>query len=330
MDEKTKEIIASKPQLKFYKECYARYGFEVKEEYRNKHHLHYTLLLQAPEKISDDQKEQLRKMEEKLRIIEVIDQKKRRFFTLFFNLMVHAVLFCLQSILLSWMGLYKAHPFGMLRAGVFILQIILIVAFCFKLWEIFNWNVTQKRLKEEILFTKMDKQIQGPDNKIVSVLFTRGSGVVPTLLYWMTGRQYTHASIGRGTQTECFYSFDFRGFKMEHPSHRRLKNGKKNSLCYQFYISDSDDKKLQEVIETYNKEKEQFHYSYLGAIFCVLRIYFPLGDKKHYFCSEFVSEQLKNMESFRLKKSSKMYFPNNLAKALILQKNLYKVLVNEV
>lgn len=96
----------------------------------------------------------------------------------------------------------------------------------------------------------------------ISVLFTSGLGKVSTLIYWLTGRQYTHASIGLGKQTECFYSFDFRGFRTEHPSHRKLRNGK--------------------------------------------------------------------MDSFQLKKSARMYHPNNLAKTLSQQKNLYLVLVNEV
>ena len=63
---------------------------------------------------------------------------------------------------------------------------------------------------------------------------------------------------------------------------------------------------------------------------CVLHIYLPVKQKKRYFCSEFVSEQLREISSLKLKKVPGMYLPNNLAKELIFQKNLYRVLVNEV
>lgn len=47
--------------------------------------------------------------------------------------------------------------------------------------------------------------------------------------------------------------------------------------------------------------------------------FFAIFSKKVYFCSEFVSEQLRNMKSLHLKQASNMYFPNNLAKALCQQ-----------
>ena len=333
MERQSKEIIASKGQLVFYKECYAQYGYKAEKEYRNKHHLHYTLhLYREGEVMSEMQKERLRLMEEKLRIIEVIDQKKRRFFTLFFNLFIHAVIFSVQAVLFSWLELSGAYPSVMLRVGVIAIQIILIYGFCEKLWEWLRWNIVQKSLKREILSIGAEKSAYVGDEKtcFISVLFTRGSGKTSTLLYWLTGRQYTHVSLGLGTQTECFYSFNFRGFRAEHPAHRKLKNGKKISLCYQFRVTPEDYRRLKATIENCLKGKETFHYSFIGAIFCVLRIYQPFKKKRHYFCSEFVSEQLRQMESLQLKKAARMYLPTNLAKALSQQKNLHQVLVNRV
>lgn len=333
MEGQSKEIIASKGQLAFYKECYEKYGYEAEAEYRNKHHLHYTLHLHRKgELMSAEREEGLRLMEEKLRIIEVIDQKKRRFFTLFFNLFLHAALFSVQAALFSWMKLSAAHPFVMLRVGVAAMQVILICGFFIKLWEWLKWNVVQKSLKQEILGMEPEGSLRIEDEEpcYISVLFTRGPGKVSTLLYWLTGRQYTHASLGLGAQTECFYSFNFKGFRTEHPAHRRLRNGKKNSLCYQLRVSPEDYKRLEATITDCLREKELFRYSFIGSVFCVLRIYLPFKKKKHYFCSEFVSEQLRKMESLQLKKAARMYLPNSLAKALSQQKNLYRVLVNEV
>ena len=89
-------------------------------------------------------------------------------------------------------------------------------------------------------------------------------------------------------------------------------------------------KQLEETIESCIEGKLDTHYNWMGTIFSILHIYFPLKQKHVYFCSEFVSEQLRKMDSFQLKKEAKMYLPSNLAKVLSQQKNLYKVLLNEV
>ena len=71
-------------------------------------------------------------------------------------------------------------------------------------------------------------------------------------------------------------------------------------------------------------------YPTIRWVLCVLHIYKPSIGKKVYFCSEFVSEQLRALPSFQLKKAANMYLPTNLAKVLAMQKNLYRVYVNQV
>ena len=171
MNEQEKEIIASKSQLTFYKECYKKYGYEIKSEYRNKNHFHYTFVLEKKEEETEEQKRAIEGMEQRLRIIEVIDQKKRRYFTLVFNLLLHAGAFCIQAILFEWLGFYNTHPAVMLRVGVVVLQIILVTAFIFKIWEILRWNATQKKLKEEILYKMPEKKIEIPNRRDVIFRF---------------------------------------------------------------------------------------------------------------------------------------------------------------
>lgn len=328
-----KEIIVSEKEIPFYEKCYGYFGYEVEEVQKNKHHLYCTMTLYKKEENNQKNKEEhLRCMEQKLRIIEIIEQKKNRFFELFLNLLVHVLLFCIQCVLFDWLGVYTAHPAVMLRVGIVIMQIILVFGLCMKLWDWFRWSSVQKTLKDEILDMENQTYTVVEDEKTyyVSVLFTRGCGIISTLIYWLSGRQYTHASIGLGRNTDCFYSFDMRGFRIEHPSHRKLKNGKKNSLCYQFQVNEEEYKQLEENVEMYKRKKHELHYNLIGAALCVLHIYMPFKKKTDYFCSEFVSDQLRKMNSFQLKRSAGMYHPNNLAKTLIQQKNLYRVLVNEV
>ncbi len=164
--------------------------------------------------------------------------------------------------------------------------------------------------------------------KIISVLFTRNHDPISELIYWVTGRQYTHASLGLGEQTEEFFSFDGRGFRCEHPGHRKAWHGQKDSLCYQFRVTEPEYELLKQNIESISAENVS--YNTLGAVLCVLHIYKPSIGKKVYFCSEFVSEQLRALPSFRLNKAANMYLPTNLAKVLAMQKNLYRVYVNQI
>ena len=327
-----KEVIASKKQKDFYKQCYAGFGYEVEAEHKNPFHGDYTVILRhTGNMLNEAEEEELRRMEGKLRIVEIIAQKKRRFFGLFFHLLFQVCLFCIQSLLFSGMHFQNAHPGIMIRAGVVILQAVLFFGAVMKIYEWVRWDAAQKSIQRDILNPAPAAKLAKKDKEFyISVLFTRGTGFTSNLLYWITGRQYTHASIGLGTQTDSFYSFTFKGFRTEHPSHRRLPGGRKDSLCCQFVVTEEEYRKLEQVIEQCLREKEELHYNTVGTVFCVLRIYLPVKQKKVYFCSEFVSEQLRNMKSFHLKQAANMYFPNNLAKALCQQENLYRVIVNEV
>jgi superfamily II helicase len=179
-------------------------------------------------------------------------------------------------------------------------------------------------------FANPPNVIQPEQSAILSVLFTRGHDRISELIYWTSGRQYTHASLGLGRQTDCFYSFDYRGFREEHPAHRKILNGQRESLCYQFYVTEEEYTQVENLLNEYKERIEAYRYNTIGAIFSVLRIYLPIKRADRYFCSEFVSEQLKKHSSFRLKRTANMYLPTNLAKVLATQDNLYRILVNEI
>jgi hypothetical protein len=198
--------------------------------------------------------------------------------------------------------------------------------------ELFRWNRTIRDLKQQVLQAFETPPMQQPqdDLPIISVLFTWNRGWSSELIYWVSGRQYTHASLGLGDQTECFYSFDARGFRVEHPGHRKVPSGQRESLCYQFRVTREEYDQIEAGVQAYLERKDEHHYNTVGAVFGILRIYQPFKGPGRYFCSEFVSEQLKKHGSFHLKRTANMYFPTNLARDLTTQDNLYRVLVNEI
>ncbi len=131
-------------------------------------------------------------------------------------------------------------------------------------------------------------------------------------------------------QTETFYSFTMRGFQEEHPGHRKIRGRHKDSLCYQFKITEEEYRQVERNITIYRNKASETQYNLLGAVLGALHIYRPLKPRGTWFCSEFVSEQLRKLPSFRLNMQANMYMPTYLAKALIQQEHLIEVKVNEV
>ncbi len=72
--------------------------------------------------------------------------------------------------------------------------------------------------------------------KCISVLLTTYPGRFSKAIACLSGRGYTHASIGL-EDPDVFYSFHFRGFAVETPEKLR-RQGVTQSRCYRLLISD--------------------------------------------------------------------------------------------
>lgn len=324
-----KQALTTKSRISFYRTCYENLGYRlavVQKIDRN-----YVLRFVREHAETEIVRRKREYMEERLRWIELISRKKSGFQSLHRNLSIHIGLFCIQAAVLYSLNLEGAHPREMLEIGVVLFLCILAAGLFLKLLEILRWNREVRRLKEELLHAEGEEGEQRESGfHTVSVLFTRSHGLIPELIYWLTGRQYTHASLGIDETLETFYSFDGRGFRTEHPAHRRIKGDCRESLCYQFRVTEEEYDRIRQSIQLYAKEKTVYRYNLVGVIFSALHIYMPVKTGRVYFCSEFVTEQLKTIKDIRLGQSANMYLPSNLAKALIRQKNLYRVLVNEI
>lgn len=161
----------------------------------------------------------------------------------------------------------------------------------------------------------------------ISVLLVRQHSKFSNLVYVIGGGGYTHAALSIDDAGDEFYSFDFKGFCVEHPrkrKHRRLRK----SVFYQFDVTEDEYQKIKERIERFQENPDTYNYNRLGVLFCVLRI--PFGrSKKSYFCSQFVAEMLSLCDrTIRLNKRSSLYMPNHLTKELALQPSLSKVVYN--
>lgn len=146
----------------------------------------------------------------------------------------------------------------------------------------------------------------------VSVLFTRYSSTFSNIVYWLSGRGYTHASISLEENEDTFYSFNFRGLCKENPD--KMKKHSKKSYCYHIEVTEHEYEVMKERLDEMLAHKEKLRYSRLGVICLFLHLSVKLENC--YFCSQFVAELLKEAGCIQLQKKPEKYYPNDLAKAL--------------
>jgi hypothetical protein len=67
---------------------------------------------------------------------------------------------------------------------------------------------------------------------------------------------------------------------------------------------------IQEEIDRFLVNRDNYRYSRLGVVLCLMHI--PYKFKNRYFCSQFVAEILEHAGAVRLKKKNTLYLPHQL------------------
>lgn len=182
-----------------------------------------------------------------------------------------------------------------------------------------HWNVIILLSKEQTREVDIMSE-----NKIITVLLTQYNSTFSNFIYYTTGRGYTHASLSLNNEEDCFYSFNFKGFRKEHPS--RHKSQKSVSYCLE--VTEEEYVLIQNRIQEMENNREELSYSRVGVILCLLQI--PLEIRNHYFCSQFVAGILQQTNSVQLEKRASLYLPNQLPGILEKQKCLRQIIYNPV
>lgn len=164
------------------------------------------------------------------------------------------------------------------------------------------------------------------EKKIITVLLTRYYSTISNFIYYISGRGYTHASIALDEKNEYFYSFNIKGFRKEYPKRHKQRSSK--SISYKLEVSQEDYERIEKKLKDMEQEHEQFHYSRLGVLFCLMHI--PFHRKNHYFCSQFVAEILSMSKTIELKKDSSLYLPNQFLYELGGQRSLREIICNPI
>lgn len=152
----------------------------------------------------------------------------------------------------------------------------------------------------------------------IYVLATKTNTYTSKTIKILTKAKYTHASISFEENLQPLYSFCRKYVYFPLPgglNHEPLETGffKKqgNIPCALYEIKVTQEiynKALNEVNDMLANAKK-YKFSVLGLLFCGCKI--PIQRKRHYFCSEFVSEILQKSDALELPKVPQLMRPSD-------------------
>ena len=154
------------------------------------------------------------------------------------------------------------------------------------------------------------------------ILLTRYSDWISGLVYYLTGRRFTHVSIALEDTNPYYYSFNFKGFCRETlEKHRR--RGVRRSMELELRISEEAYQNISRRLIFVQTHSKEYRYTRLGLFCAVLRL--PFRWRRHYFCSQFVADLLEGSGALPLSRPPYLCLPNHLEDALTVSPRLTEV-----
>ena len=156
--------------------------------------------------------------------------------------------------------------------------------------------------------------------KTIYILLTRSGTLLSKLVYAATGASYTHASMAFDEELNCLYSSTRKnGYTMfpAGPSKEYLNKGvfrlRGDAPCalYALEVTDEAYVRARRRAEHMMARGELYRFNTLGLILCALHIRWQ--RRRHYFCSQFVSEVLQKSGALELPKPSTLMHPSDYA-----------------
>ena len=156
--------------------------------------------------------------------------------------------------------------------------------------------------------------------KTIYILLTRSGTLLSKLVYAVTGASYTHASMAFDEELNCLYSSTRKnGYTMfpAGPSKEYLNKGvfrlRGDAPCalYALDVTDEAYVRARRRAEHMMARGELYRFNTLGLILCALHIRWQ--RRRHYFCSQFVSEVLQKSGALELPKPSTLMHPSDYA-----------------
>lgn len=156
--------------------------------------------------------------------------------------------------------------------------------------------------------------------KTIYILLTRSGTLLSKLVYSVTGANYTHASLAFDEDLSCLYSSTRKnGYTMfpAGPSREYLNRGvfrlRENIPCalYALEVTDEAYARAKRRADHMMNHGELYRFNSVGLLLCALHIRW--NRRRHYFCSQFVSEVLQKSGALELPKPSTLMHPSDYA-----------------
>ena len=157
-----------------------------------------------------------------------------------------------------------------------------------------------------------------PAMKTLYIFLTRSGTLLSNLVYCLTGAQYTHVSLAFDEDLNTLYSSTRKnGYTMfpAGPSKEYLNRGvfrlRENIPCalYALEVSDEAYTRAKRRAEHMMHHGHLYRFNSLGLLLCWLHIRWR--RRRHYFCSQFVSEVLEKSGAAELPKDSTLMHPSD-------------------
>ena len=154
--------------------------------------------------------------------------------------------------------------------------------------------------------------------KTLYLFLTRSGTLLSNLVYSLTGAQYTHISLAFDEDLSTLYSSTRKnGYTMfpAGPSREYLNRGvflmRENIPCalYALEVTDEAYTRAKRRTQHMMHHGELYRFNSLGLLLCWMHIRWQ--RRRHYFCSQFVSEVLEKSGSMQLPKHSTLMHPND-------------------
>lgn len=156
--------------------------------------------------------------------------------------------------------------------------------------------------------------------KTLYIFLTRSGTLLSNLVYSLTGAQYTHVSLAFDEDLSTLYSSTRKnGYTMfpAGPSREYLNRGvflmRENIPCalYALEVTDEAYTRAKRRTQHMMHHGELYRFNSLGLLLCWMHIRWQ--RRRHYFCSQFVSEVLEKSGAMELPKDSTLMHPNDYA-----------------
>ncbi|NBI68852.1 hypothetical protein D1646_19095 [Pseudoflavonifractor sp. 60] len=158
--------------------------------------------------------------------------------------------------------------------------------------------------------------------RFISVIWTKYSDPLAELVYYLTGRSYTHAAISLDEDCSYYYSFCFKGFCQETLEKYR-RRGVTKSLQLRLAVPDDVYEGLRRKLRFVERNAQFYEYTKFGLFCALLRI--PLRWHRRYFCSQFIAELLESTGATQLSRPACLTLPNHLLRDLRASPALFEV-----